>query len=102
MSRNEQSAACNTSSHLFVEPDVLHAPIVDDTVDHHRPALYRRLPAIGEAVVEYDRAGPVLCQLSFDLPHQLPTRSRVGFHRLKAPGDKVIGGTINAMGSFVN
>ena len=43
------------SSHLFVEPDVLHAPIVDDTVDHHRPALYRRLPAIGEAVVEDDR-----------------------------------------------
>jgi hypothetical protein len=34
MSRNEQSSACNTSSHLFVEPDVLHAPIVDDTVDH--------------------------------------------------------------------
>src|SRR6202022_3607852 len=76
------SISSSPSSHLFVEPDVLHAPIVDDTVDHHRPALYRRLPAIGEAVVEDDRAGPVLCQLSFDLPHQLPTRSRVGFHRL--------------------
>src|SRR3984893_7328542 len=80
--RRLSSMSSSPSSHLFVEPDVLHAPIVDDTVDHHRPALYRRLPAIGEAVVEDDRAGPVLCQLSFDLPHQLSTRSRVGFHRL--------------------
>src|ERR1700720_867114 len=78
--RRLSGMSSSPSSHLFVEPDVLHAPIVDDTVDHHRPALYRRLPAISEAVVEDDRAGPVLCQLSFDLPHQLPTRSRVGFH----------------------
>src|SRR6202043_2650018 len=82
--RRLSGMSSSPSSHLFVElfvePDVLHAPIVDDTVDHHRPARYRRLPAIGETVVEDDRAGPVLRQLSFDLPHQLPTRSRVGFH----------------------
>jgi len=65
---------------LPVEPDVLHPPIVDDAVDHHRPAVHRRLPAIGEAVVEDDRAGPILCQPSFDLPDQLLTRSRIGFH----------------------
>src|SRR5215469_15428454 len=67
---------------LSIEPDILHTKVVDDVVDHHRPALHRRLPAIGEAVVEDDRAGPVLRQLSFDLPHQLPTRSRIGFNRL--------------------
>src|SRR6516162_8686129 len=66
-------------SALFFEPDVFHAKIVDDAVDHHRPALDPRLPAIGEAVEKDDRPRPVLGQLLFNLPHQLLALPLVGF-----------------------
>src|SRR5262249_48771394 len=65
---------------LSVQPDVFHAPIVDDAVDHHRPIFHLWLPAIGEAVVKYDRPRPVLRQLAFDLPYQLLALSFIGFH----------------------
>src|SRR5262245_31351613 len=67
---------------LFVQPDVLHAKIVDDAVDHHRPTLHLWLPAVCEAVVEDDRPRSVLSQPSFDLPHQLLALAFVGLRRL--------------------
>src|SRR5262249_17604750 len=65
-----------------IEPSVLKPPIVDDAVDHHRPVPDPRLPAIGEAVVENDRPGAVLRQLSFDLPYELLAFCVVRFRRL--------------------
>src|SRR6516162_5552704 len=72
----------NFDSALLVQPDVFHTKIVDDAVDHHRPALDPRLPAIREAVEKDDRPGPVLRQLLFDLPYQDFSLPFVGFYRL--------------------
>jgi hypothetical protein len=55
---------------LFVEPDVLHAPAVEDAVDHHRQPLHPRLPTRRAAAVIDDRPGAVLRQLPFDLPYE--------------------------------
>ena len=46
---------------LPIQPDILHTKVVDDAVDHHRPILYLRLPAVRETIVEDDRPGSVLC-----------------------------------------
>src|SRR5215472_9689785 len=78
----ERSDEAISDPRLFIQPDVFHAKIVDDAVDHHRPALDLRLPAIGEAVEKDDRPRPVLGQLLFDLPHQLLALALVDFHRL--------------------
>jgi hypothetical protein len=40
---------------LLVEPDVFHAPAVEDAVGHDRPPLDMRLPAGRAAVVKNDR-----------------------------------------------
>src|SRR6516225_10044678 len=61
----------NFESALLVQPDVFHAKIVDDAVDHHSPALDLRLPAIGEAVEKDNRPRPVLGELFFRFPKQL-------------------------------
>src|SRR5438132_7910392 len=67
---------------LLVEPDVFHAPAVEDTADHHRQPFYPRLPAGRLAVVSDDRPGSVLLQFLVDLPHQLFAFFLVGLHRL--------------------
>src|SRR5262249_30772755 len=55
----------------FVEPDVFHAPAVEDAVDHEGQPLNVRLPTRPAAAVEDDRSSIVLRQLAFDLPNQL-------------------------------
>src|SRR5262249_58448050 len=45
---------------LSIQPDILHTKIVDDAVDHHRPILDLRPPAVRETIVEDDRPGSVL------------------------------------------
>jgi len=67
---------------LLVEPDILHARAVEDTVDRDRQPLHIGLPAASAAIVEDDRSGAVFCQLSFDLPYQLLTLSLIGLDRL--------------------
>ena len=69
-------------STLFIEPDILHTRTVGDAVDHDRQTLHIRLPAGRATVVEDDRPGAILCQSSFDFPHQLLTPFLVGFGRL--------------------
>src|SRR5215472_18271052 len=64
---------------LLVEPDVFHAPAVEDAVDHDRPALDMRLPAGRPAVVKNDRPGAVVGQFPLDLPYQLLALLGVGF-----------------------
>src|SRR5260370_27698024 len=66
----------------FVGPIVLHAPAVEDAVDHYRQPLHPRLPARRAAAVIDDRPGAVLRQLPFDLPSDLLPILPVGFHRL--------------------
>src|SRR5438552_7660883 len=74
--------------HLFVEPDVLHAPAVEDAVDHDRQPLHMRLPAGRAAVVKDDRPGAVFRQLPLDLPYQLLALLGVGLDRL--PIDQLV------------
>src|SRR5215471_19858142 len=56
---------------LPVDPDVFHAPAVEDAIDHKGQPFNVRLPTRPVAVVENDRSSVVLGQLPFDLPHQL-------------------------------
>src|SRR6516164_6628169 len=65
---------------LFVEPGVLHAPVVDDAVGHHCPTLDLRLPAIGKTIVKDDWPRAFLGQLPFNLPYQLLALSLVSLH----------------------
>src|SRR6266853_5900325 len=73
---------------LFVEPDVFHAPAVEDAVDHDRQPLHMRLPAGRAAVVKDDRPGAVFRQLPLDLPYQLLALLGVGLDRL--PIDQLV------------
>ena len=54
--------------HLLVEPDILHAPAVEDAVDHDRQALDIRALAGAAAAVENDRPHIVVGQLALDRP----------------------------------
>src|SRR5260370_18410582 len=67
---------------LFVEPNVLHAPAVEDAVDHYRQPLHPRLPARRAAAVIDHLPGAVLPQLPLDLSYALLPILPVGFHQL--------------------
>src|SRR5712671_3641166 len=67
---------------LFLKPDVLKAPAVEDAVDHHPQALDPRLPARGKPQVIDDRPRLVLLQSPVDFPYQPPALLLVGLHRL--------------------
>src|SRR6516165_12614157 len=54
--------------HLLVEPDILHAPAVEDAVDHDCQALHIRTLAGAAAAVENDRSHTVVDQLALDRP----------------------------------
>jgi hypothetical protein len=56
---------------LLVEPDILHAPPIEDTVGHQGQAFNIRLPARPVAAIENDRSRIILRQLPFDLSYQL-------------------------------
>src|SRR6266481_3520917 len=73
---------------LLVEPDIFHAPAVEDAVDHDRPALDMGLPAGRAAVAKDDRPGAVFRQLPLDLPYQLLALLGVGLDRL--PIDQLV------------
>src|SRR6516164_7147902 len=70
------------SARLFVEPDVLHAPAVEDAVDHDGQPLDVGLPAGSLAGIKDDGPGADLGQLAFDRPQQLLAPSLVGLDRL--------------------
>src|SRR5256885_13649396 len=59
----------------LLEPDILEARAVVDTVDHLRQAFDTRLGADCSARV-------VFHELLLDLPHQLAAFLQIGFHRL--------------------
>jgi hypothetical protein len=54
---------------LLFEPDILHSPPIEDTVDHKGQPFNVWLPTRPVAAVENDRSSIVLSQLPFDLPH---------------------------------
>jgi len=56
------------ASRLLVEPDILHAPAVEDAVDHDRQAFDIGALAGAAAAVENDRPHIVVGQLAFDYP----------------------------------
>src|SRR5689334_24732526 len=78
--RNDQ--ACASVELSPIEPDVFHAPTVEDAVDHQGQPLHIRLPTRPAAAVEDDRSGTVLRQIPFDLPNQLLSLLLVCFARL--------------------
>src|SRR5262245_57780508 len=63
--------------HLRVEPDILHAPAVEDAVDHDRQALDIGPLAGAAAAVENDRPHIVVGQLALDRPQDLLALGRV-------------------------
>src|SRR6516164_6013781 len=71
-----------TASMLFVEPNVLEAPAVVVSIDHHCVPLELGLPASSRAGIEDDRPRGILRQSPFDLPNQLLAFFIVGLHRL--------------------
>src|SRR5437762_1397303 len=66
----------------LLEPDILEARAVVDTVDHLRQAFDTRLGADCSARVEDDWPDAVFHELLLDLPHQLAAFLQIGFHRL--------------------
>src|SRR5215469_16396033 len=62
---------CLPLARLFVEPDVFHAPAVEDAIDHDRPPLDVGLPTRRSAVVKDDRPGAIFGQLPLNFPDQL-------------------------------
>src|SRR5215831_18811209 len=77
-----KSARRMPPTRLLVEPDVLHAPTVGDAVDHDRQPFHIGLPAAATSIVKNDWPGPVLCQLPFDLPNNLPALFLIALCRL--------------------
>src|SRR5204862_4685267 len=67
---------------LLVEPDILHAMVVVDAVDHHGIALDVGMPAGARAVVVQNRPGNVLGQAALDLEHDRLALLLIGLHRL--------------------
>jgi len=58
----------------LIQPNVFKPPAVVDAVDHDIEALHIGMPARRCARVKDNRAGNVLGQFSFDLPHQFSPR----------------------------
>src|SRR5207253_1599477 len=56
---------------LGVQPNILHAPAVEQAVDHDRQSLELRLPAGRKAIVEKDRPRTILLQLPVDVPDKM-------------------------------
>src|SRR4029077_18949197 len=65
-----------------VEPDVLHAPAVEDAVVHQGQPLDFGLPTGALAHEEDDRAYGVIDQPALDLPDELLALGRVALRRL--------------------
>ena len=71
-----------TKIRLFVEPHILHAPAVEQAVDHDRQSLQLRLPAGRKAVVVKDRPSTIVLQFFVYLPNEMPTLLLIGLHGL--------------------
>src|SRR5439155_12583714 len=67
---------------LIVEPEILEAITVIDTVDHHRHALQPRLPAMCGFRIEEGWSGIVLGQFLFDVPNHPLAPLDTALHRL--------------------
>jgi hypothetical protein len=58
-------------SSLFVEPNVFHAPAIEEAVGHLREPSDVWLPAGRALGIEQDRSGAIFSQLALDLPEYL-------------------------------
>src|SRR5262249_31540929 len=67
---------------LIVEPDVLHAPAVEQAVDHNRQTLDPGERAGCGTGVKNDRTDHFLCQHSFDLPNEFTAFGGIRLNRL--------------------
>src|SRR5262249_55501131 len=72
---------CGMSSSV-VEPDVFHAPTVEDTIGRYCQPFDTGLPAGCAAPIEDGWPCAVFRQFPFDLPDQFLACLRVGFGRL--------------------
>src|SRR6516162_7671879 len=67
---------------LFVEPDVFHAPAVEDAVGHQAQVLDPGLPAGADSRVKKHRADLCLGEDPFDLPNNVFALYGICLHRL--------------------
>jgi hypothetical protein len=67
---------------LFVEPDVFHAPAVEDAVGHQAQVLDPGLPAGGDSRVKKHRADLCLGEDPLDLPNDVFALYWICLHRL--------------------
>src|SRR5580692_6433945 len=67
---------------LFIEPNILHAPAVEQAVDHDCQSLQLGLPAGREAIVVEDRSSTILLQFLVDFPNEMPALLLISLHRL--------------------
>src|SRR5215831_1847247 len=67
---------------LFVEPDVFHAPAVEDAVGHQGQVLDPGLPAGGDSRVKKHRADLCLGEGPLDLPNDVCALYWICLHRL--------------------
>ena len=67
---------------LSIQPNILHAPAVEQAVDHDRQSLELRLPAGRKAIVEKDRPRTILLQLPVDVPDKMLALGLIPLSRL--------------------
>src|SRR5262249_34377371 len=67
---------------LFVEPNVFHAPAIEEAVGHLREPSDVRLPAGCALGIEQNRPGAIFGQLALDLPEHLLALRWIALARL--------------------
>src|SRR6516164_1475678 len=67
---------------LFVEPDIFHAPAVEDAVGHQGQVLDPGLPAGGDSRVKKHWADLFLGENPLDLPNNVFALYWISLHRL--------------------
>src|SRR6516164_5539435 len=56
---------------LFIEPNILHAPAIEQAVNHDRQSFQLGSPAGREAVVVKNRSSTILLQFLVDFPNEI-------------------------------
>jgi hypothetical protein len=69
--RSHLAARSRQNTCLFVEPNIFHAPAIEEAVGHLREPSDVWLPAGRALGIEQDRSGAIFSQLALDLPEYL-------------------------------
>jgi len=67
---------------LFIEPNILHAPAIEQAVNHDRQSFQLGSPAGREAVVVKNRSSTILLQFLVDFPNEISALLWIWLRRL--------------------